>query len=123
MKKVDLIVLFCGSCLHSNLSKLYYDLLEANVLFLAWGVSPIQYNSDDVSFARLILNRSNTVGIITRDAIIANKIGYHDKFISGIDGGYWMGETYKIPKKDIPYSIINLEKNNQIDIKKTITLN
>lgn len=116
----DLVVLFGGCCLHSNLKKLFDDIFSTKVPFIGWGLSPTAYNSNDVSFAKYVADRS--LMLITRDNIIYNMVGKYNNFMSGLDGGWWMGESYKKPAKTLNYHVVNVEKGNSLNREYSINL-
>lgn len=118
--KADLVVLFGGCCLHSGLKHLFDPLFSTGVPFVGWGLSPTSYNNDDVEFAKYVADQS--LLLITRDDIIAQMVGEYPNFMSGMDGGWWMGESYNKPDKSLPYSIVNVESNNNLDRQKAIKI-
>jgi len=111
----DLVVLFAGCALHTNLKHLFDALFSTGVPFLGWGLSPTQYDSSDIAYAKEVADRSDVLAVITRDDVIAQLCGDHKKIISGMDGGWWMGDSYIRPGKSSKYSVVNIEASNQLD--------
>ena len=112
--EADLIVLFAGCGLHEGQRHLFQPLLDTGVPFIGWGLSPTSYNDSDVKFAKEIADKS--LALITRDDVIGKLVGEYPNFISGMDGGWWMGESYNRPNKSSSYTIVNIEKGNQLDV-------
>ena len=110
----DLVVLFGGCCLHSGLKHLFDDLFSTGKPFVGWGLSPTGYNADDVEFAKYVADRS--LLLITRDDIIAKMVGEYPNFMSGLDGGWWMGESYNKPGKSSHYLVVNVESGNSLNV-------
>ena len=115
-ESADLVVLFGGCCLRRDLKHLFDPLLDTGTPFVGWGLSPTQYTDDDVEFAKYVADRS--LLLITRDDIIARMVGEYPNFMSGMDGGWWMGESYNKPGKSSPYAIVNVESQNVLDRQK-----
>ena len=114
--KADLVVLFGGCCLHTNLKHLFDVLFDTGKPFLGWGISPTQYDQSDIAYAKQVADNPNTLAVITRDDIICQKIGDYDKIISGMDGGFWMGDSFTGTGRSSNYTIVNLEQSNQLDV-------
>ena len=118
----DLVVLFGGCCLRSPLNRdtdlkhLFDVLFSTGKPFLGWGLSPTLYTEADVDYAKEVADHPNTLALITRDDIICQKIGDYNKIISGMDGGFWMGESFKGADRSSNYSVVNLEQSNQLDV-------
>ena len=109
----DLVVLFGGCCLHSNQKDLFDSLFSTGTPFVGWGLSPTAYNQDDINFAKYVAD--NSLLLMTRDDIIARMVGEYPKLMSGMDGGWWMGESYNKPAKSLPYGIVNVESGNSLN--------
>lgn len=116
----DLVVLFGGCCLHTNLKHLFDALLSTGKPFLGWGLSPTQYDQSDIAYAKQVADNPNTLAVITRDDIICQKIGDYNKIISGMDGGFWMGDSFKGAGSSSNYSVVNLEQSNQLDAAESL---
>lgn len=125
-KDVDLVVLFGGCCLRSPLNRdtdlkhLFDVLFSTGKPFLGWGLSPTLYTEADVDYAKEVADHPNTLALITRDDIICQKIGDYNKIISGMDGGFWMGESFKGADRSSNYSVVNLEQSNQLDVAESV---
>lgn len=111
----DLVVLFAGCALHTGLKHLFKPLIDTGKPFIGWGLSPTQYSQSDISFAKEIADKS--LALITRDDIIYQMVGEYPNLISGMDGGWWMGDSYVRPEKTLEYLIVNIEKGGQVDPK------
>ena len=117
-KEADLVVLFAGCALHEGQRHLFQPLLDTGVPFIGWGLSPTSYNDSDVKFAKEISDKS--LALITRDNLIAELVGEYPKFISGMDGGWWMGDSYKRPGKSTGYTVINIEEGNSLNVGQSL---
>lgn len=111
--EADVVVLFGGCCLHNNLRHLFEPLLATGTPFIGWGLSPTTYDQNDVNFAKEIADKS--FALITRDDIIAKNVGEYNNFMSGMDGGWWMGDSYTKPSKTSEYLLVNIEKGGVLD--------
>ena len=116
----DLIVLFGGCCLHTNLKHLFDILFSTGKPFLGWGISPTEYDQSDVAYAKQVADNPNTLAVITRDNEICQRIGNYNKIIDGIDGGFWLGDSFKGAGKSSNYSVVNLESSGQLDIPNSL---
>ncbi len=116
-QEADMIILFAGCALHTNLAHLYEPLLNTGVPFVGWGLSPTQYNQSDIEFAKYIADRSKL--LITRDDRICQLVGEYPKLMSGLDGGWWFGDSFSYPDKMSGYSVVNLEKGGRLDLLAT----
>jgi len=116
--EADVVVLFGGCCLHNNLRHLFEPLLATGTPFIGWGLSPTRYDQSDINFAKEIADKS--FALITRDDIIAKQVGEYDNFMSGMDGGWWMGESYTKPSKTSEYLLVNIEKGGRLDRDKSV---
>jgi hypothetical protein len=113
--EADMIILFAGCALHTNLAHLYEPLLNTGVPFVGWGLSPTQYNESDIQFAKLIADNSKL--LITRDDRICKLVGDYPNLMSGLDGGWWFGDSFGYPDKSSHYNIVNLEKSAVLDVR------
>ena len=113
-EEADMIILFGGCCLHTGLSHLFEPLLRTKTPFVGWGLSPTQYNQSDIDFAKNIADRSRL--LITRDDRIAKLVGPRDNFLSGLDGGWFFGDSFGYPEKTSHYNVINIEKGGRLDV-------
>ena len=113
-ESADLVVLFGGCCLRPDMKPLFQPLIDTGTPFIGWGLSPTDYNQADVQFAKEIADQS--LALITRDDIIAKMVGEYPKFMSGMDGGWWMGSSYNRPEKTSEYLVINIESGNKLNV-------
>ena len=88
--------------------------------FLGWGISPTEYDQSDVAYAKQVADNPNTLAVITRDNEICQRIGNYNKIIDGIDGGFWLGDSFKGAGKSSNYSVVNLESSGQLDIPNSL---
>ena len=116
--EADLIVLFAGCALHEGQRRLFQPLLDTGVPFIGWGLSPTSYNDSDVKFAKEIADKS--LALITRDDVIGKLVGEYPNFISGMDGGWWMGDSYKRPDRATDYTVINIEEGNSLNVGQSL---
>lgn len=113
-ESADLVVLFGGCCLRPDMKPLFQPLIDTGTPFIGWGLSPTDYSQADVKFAKEIADQS--LVLITRDDIIAKMVGDYPKFISGMDGGWWMGKSYNRPEKTTEYLVVNIESGNKLNV-------
>jgi len=113
--EADLIMLFGGCCLHANLSHLFEPLLQTGTPFVGWGLSPTSYNQSDIDYAKYVADRSKL--LITRDDRIYQMVGEYQNFMSGLDGGWFLGDSLKFPDRTSDYNVINIEKGGTLDVQ------
>lgn len=113
-ESADLVVLFGGCCLRPDMKPLFQPLIDTGTPFIGWGLSPTDYSQADVKFAKEIADQS--LVLITRDDIIAKMVGDYPNFISGMDGGWWMGKSYNRPEKTTEYLVVNIESGNKLNV-------
>jgi len=113
-ESADLVVLFGGCCLRPDMKPLFQPLIDTGTPFIGWGLSPTDYSQSDVKFAKEIADQS--LVLITRDDIIAKMVGDYPNFISGMDGGWWMGKSYNRPEKTTEYLVVNIESGNKLNV-------
>lgn len=128
MFDVDFLVI-PGCVLTIHFLKIYYDFLKnktqkgCKIIFI--GASGNYYTNDEISYVKKCLSELKPYAIMTRDSVAYELYSeYTDNPYNGIDNAFFVNclEIPSLKSSSSPYSVVNLELDNNKGIKKKLEL-